>query len=36
MISFININHNVIQVDDYKNVKFLGQNFINIALEADW
>ena len=34
-LAFIfDINQNVIQVDNYKNVKFFGQDLIDITLEA--
>ena len=29
-------DQNVLQVNNYKNVKFFGQDFINVTLEAGW
>lgn len=36
MIYFIDINHNVIQVDNYKDFWLLGQDFIDISLKTYW
>ena len=30
------VDQNVIQVNDHKNVKFFGQDLIDIILEAGW
>ena len=36
MVFILNVNQNVIQVENDENIKFFGQNPINIALKATW
>lgn len=36
MIHFSNVDQNTVSIDNDKNIKLFGQDFVNIALETCW